>query len=92
MELCFEVLCLTLHAEIAPVMPDEYDDGEMQFITLTCDGKDASFLFTSNVLTEMIYEAAWGAFEVWATNQQRLYEEDRAADRAADRAFELEHM
>lgn len=60
MELCFEVLCLTLHAEIAPVTPDEYEDGEMQFLTLTCDGKDASFLFTSDVLTEMICEAAWG--------------------------------
>ena len=88
MELCFEVLCLTLHAEIAPVTPDEYDDGEMQFITLTCDGKDASFLFTSNVLTEMIYEAAWGAFDADCVRQQRLYEEDCAADRA----FEQEYM
>ncbi len=88
MELCFEVLCLTLHAEIAPVMPDEYDDNEMQFISLTCDGKDASFLFTSDVLTEMICEAAWAAFDADCVRQQRLYEEECAADRA----FELEHM
>ena len=88
MELCFEVLCLTLRAEIAPVMPDEYDDGEMQFLTLTCDGKDASFLFNSDVLTEMICEAAWGAFEDYVAHQEQLYEEERAADRA----FEREHM
>lgn len=88
MELCFEVLCLTLHAEIVPVTPDEYEDGEMRFLSLTCDGKDASFLFTSDVLTEMICEAAWSAFDADGVRQQLLYEQERAADRA----FELEHM
>lgn len=86
MELCFEVLCLTLHAEIA--FDDfEREDGEMQFLTLTCDGKDASFLFNSDVLTEMICEAAWVAFEEYVAHQEQLYEEERAADRAFEREY-----
>lgn len=70
MELTFSVLGLVLTAEVdvngsfreaTYWEPAEFPD--MNFVSLTCEGQNASWLFNSDTLTEMIEEAAWSALE-----------------------------
>lgn len=70
MELTFSVLGLVLTAEVdvdgkyhAATYWEPAEFPDMNFVSLTCEGQNASWLFNSETLTEMIEDAAWSALE-----------------------------
>ena len=59
MELSFKTDGLWFEAEVEYDREDDY----FEITTLKCEGQDASFLYDSETLNPMIYEAAWEAYE-----------------------------
>lgn len=79
MELSFKVDGLWFDAEVT-VDEDEY----MEFETLTCDSKDASFLLDSQTLWAEIEDAAWRAYVKKCAEMKEEFLIDRARDRYDD--------
>ena len=59
MELSFKTDGLWFEAEVEYDREDDY----LEITKLTCGGQNASFLCDSETLNQMIYEAAWKAYE-----------------------------
>lgn len=72
MDITFKFIGLTFEADVT--VEDEY----VVFLSLTCGGKDASFLVDSTLL-EGLEDAAFDALNAWA----HRVAEDIAADRVA---------
>lgn len=94
MKIKFKAIGLIFDADVdyTPPTPATYwgpgdhwepgDPGEIEFLSLTCDGKDASFLIDSTAIYD-IEDGAWGGIVAARRKQDDQFAAEAAADKAA---------
>lgn len=88
MKIKFKAIGLTFEADVDYVFPspatywEPGDSGEIEFLSLTCDGKDAAFLIDSTVIYDL-EDGAWDGIAEARRKQDDQFAAEAAADKAA---------